>query len=56
MKCIGYTGPDKNWVLADYSIVKRNPKKYKELKEKSIAILWGSGSKKYLLECINENN
>lgn len=52
MKFVGYTGPDKKWVL-DFNTLKtinRSPSKYKELKEKSVAILWGAGSKKYLWE------
>ena len=49
MKCIGYTGPDKTWIIGDMP-VKRNPKKYRELKEKSDSIVWGSGSKKYVWE------
>ena len=50
MKFIGYTGPDKMWII-DGKVIKRQPKKYKDLKEKSEAILYGSGSKKYLWEC-----
>lgn len=47
MKFIGYTGPDKYWVINDH-LVPRNPTRYKELKEKAQGILYGSGSKKYL--------
>lgn len=47
MKFIGYTGPDKKWVIG-YNLVNRNPKHYHELKEKATACLWGAGSKKYL--------
>lgn len=50
MRFIGYTGPDKLWII-DGKVIKRQPKKYKDLKEKSEAILYGSGSKKYLWEC-----
>lgn len=46
MKFIGYTGPDKTWIINGKPI-KRNPKRYKELKASSDAIVWGSGSKKY---------
>ena len=46
MSFVGYTGPDKTWVINNQP-VKRNPKKYKELKEKADFIVWGSGSKKY---------
>lgn len=49
MKFIGYTGPDKIWIV-DGQPVKRSPRKYKELKENSECIVWGSGSKKYILE------
>lgn len=50
MKFIGYTGPDMSWVLGfnPAVVVSRSPSKHKELKEKSIAQIWGSGSKKYL--------
>lgn len=47
MEFTGYTGPDKTWIV-DGLPVKRNPKRYKELKAKAQAIVWGSGSKKYL--------
>lgn len=47
MKCIGYTGPDLNWLLED-KVARRSPSKHKEYKEKSIAKIWGAGSKKYL--------
>ena len=48
MKFIGYTGPDLSYILDDYSVVKRNPSRYKEYKEKAIGKLYGAGSKKYL--------
>lgn len=47
MKFIGYTGPDKTWIV-DGQPIKRNPKKYKELKESADYIVWGAGSKKYM--------
>lgn len=47
MKFIGYTSPDKYWVINDH-LVPRNPTRYKELKEKAQGVLYGSGSKKYL--------
>jgi|GEM_PF-2583077 len=47
MKFIGYTGPDKTYLI-DGVAYKRNPSKYKEYKEKAEAIIWGAGSKKYL--------
>lgn len=53
MKFIGYTGPDKTWLI-DGVAVKRNPNRYKEYKERSEAIIWGAGSKKYLWT--NPNN
>lgn len=50
MKFIGYTGPDMSWVLSfnPTITISRQPSKHKELKEKSIAQIWGSGSKKYI--------
>lgn len=48
MKFIGYTGPDMKWVMKDGSVVERQPKNHKKLKEKSVAQIWGAGSKKYL--------
>ena len=48
MKFIGYTGPNKWWVLKNREVVERNPKKYKEYKENSLTQIYGSGSKKYL--------
>ena len=55
MKFIGYTGPDKYLLLRNGQVVPRNPSKYKELKEKTIANIWGCGSKKYLWEkALNE--
>ena len=48
MKFIGYTGPDKHWIVGG-KVIKRNPKKYKQLKDIAQATIWGSGSKKYLL-------
>ena len=47
MKFIGYTGPDKTYLI-DGVAYKRNPSKYKEYKEKAEAVIWGAGSKKYL--------
>lgn len=52
MKFIGYTGPDKTWIINSEAI-KRNPKKYKEYKDKASSIVWGAGSKKYLYTNIN---
>lgn len=49
MKFIGYTGPDKTWLIHGKA-VKRNPAKYKKYKEEAEAIIWGAGSKKYLWE------
>ena len=48
MKFIGYTGPDKKWLMQDGSVVNRSAHKYKQLKDLSRAIIWGAGSKKYL--------
>ena len=47
MKFVGYTGPDKTYLI-DGIAYKRNPSKYKEYKEKAEAVIWGAGSKKYL--------
>ena len=47
MKFIGYTGPNKWWVVG-YKLVNRNPRRYKELKAKASTCLWGAGSKKYV--------
>ena len=47
MKFVGYTGPDKTYLI-DGVAYKRNPSKYKEYKEKAEAVIWGAGSKKYL--------
>lgn len=51
MKCIGYTGPDKTWIINGHA-VKRNPAKYSEYKKLSEAIIWGAGSKKYLWQSV----
>lgn len=49
MTCIGYTGPNKWWIIND-EMVPRNPHRYKEYKEIARSILWGAGSKKYEIE------
>ena len=49
MKMIGYTGPDKNYIINGL-VFHRSPTKYKEYKEAADALLWGAGSKKYLWE------
>ena len=51
MEFVDYTGPDMKWVLYNNKVVDRKPSKHKELKEASIAKIWGAGSKKYLWEC-----
>lgn len=48
MRFIGYTGPNKWWVLPGGEVVERSPSKYREYKEKATAALYGAGSKKYL--------
>jgi hypothetical protein len=47
MKFIGYTGPDKKYII-DEKVVNRNPKKWKQYSEQAEGIIWGAGSKKYL--------
>lgn len=49
MKFIGYTGPDMKWVMPDYSVINRSPKRHGELKETAIAQIFGAGSKKFEL-------
>lgn len=49
MKFIGYTGPDKKWIVKG-KVINRNPHKYQKLKEEAEAIIWGAGSKKYMWE------
>lgn len=49
MKFIGYTGPDKKWIVHG-KVVNRNPYHYHKLKEQAEAVIWGAGSKKYLWE------
>lgn len=46
MECVGYTGPNKWWLLNDGSVIERNPKRYKELKGNNK--VWGSGSIKFV--------
>lgn len=55
MKFIGYTGPDKKWVIKG-NVVNRNPHRYHELKNEAEAIIWGAGSKKYIWENPNYKN
>ena len=50
MQFIGYTGPNKWYVIDRNTIVNRNPRKYKELQK--YPTIWGSGSLKF--EWINE--
>lgn len=47
MHFVGYTGPDKYWIINSH-MVPRSPNKYKELKETCDGVIWGAGSKKYL--------
>lgn len=49
MKFIGYTGPDKKWIV-NGKVYNRQPSKYKQFKELAEACIWGAGSKKYLWE------
>lgn len=48
MTFIGYTGPDMKWVLKNSQVVNRQPTKHAELKQQSVAQIFGAGSKKYL--------
>ena len=48
MEFIGYTGPDMKWLMKNNIVVNRQPKKHKELKENSLAQIFGAGSKKYI--------
>lgn len=49
MSFIGYTGPDMKWVLGDMkTVVNRSPRKHSELKNASVAQIWGAGSLKYI--------
>lgn len=49
MSFIGYTGPNKWWLLKDGCVVNRSPNNYTELKKEAKATIWGSGSKKFEL-------
>lgn len=46
MQFKGYTGPNKWYILPDRTVIPRNPKKYKQLK--NYPIIYGSGSKKFI--------
>lgn len=48
MEFIGYTGPDKFYVMFDGTKQLRNPHKRKELTQNCLFIIYGAGSKKYL--------
>ena len=47
MKFIGYTAPDKTWLIKGVA-QKRSASHYQEYKKEADAIIWGAGSKKYL--------
>ena len=47
MKFIGYTGPDKTWLIKGIT-QKRSASHYQEYKKEADAIIWGAGSKRYL--------
>ena len=47
MKFIGYTGPDKKYII-DGQVFNRNPAKYQEIKNNAQSCIYGAGSKKYL--------
>jgi len=48
MQFAGYTGPDMKWLLKNGQVVNRKPRRHAELKDASIAQLFGAGSKKYI--------
>ena len=52
MKFIGYTGPDMWWIINNERVM-RSPSKHKEYKNKATCKIYGSGSKKYILELYN---
>lgn len=45
MTFIGYTGPNKWWIIDRNTVIERNPKHYQELKDNDK--IWGSGSLKF---------
>lgn len=45
MTFIGYTGPNKWWIIDRNTVIERNPKRYHELKNNDK--IWGSGSLKF---------
>jgi len=45
MTFIGYTGPNKWWIIDRNTVIERNPKHYQELKSNDK--IWGSGSLKF---------
>lgn len=45
MTFIGYTGPNKWWIIDRNTVIERNPKRYHELKSNDK--IWGSGSLKF---------
>lgn len=47
MEFVGYTGPDKTWLIEGRA-VKRSPHHYHEYRKSSEAVIWGAGSKKYV--------
>ena len=47
MEFVGYTGPDKTWLIEGRA-VKRSPHHYREYRKSSEAVIWGAGSKKYV--------
>lgn len=47
MKFIGFTGPNKWWVI-NRQLVPLNPSKYLEHKNMATDIVWGAGSKKFI--------
>jgi len=45
MTFIGYTGPNKWWIIDRNTVIERNPKHYQKLKDNNK--IWGSGSLKF---------
>ena len=51
MEFVGYTGPNKWYIIDRNTVVNRNPRRYKELKD--LTKIWGSGSLKFEYKEVN---